>query len=211
MNRLRRISLLLGIILATVVARMIIDGLSLLSALTAALILALLVGSLRLKQLGRGVRPGSGPKPIQAVRLVPGSAEFRQSRACFGIEQRSRATPPDTSIRDLSDRPRQDLESSFVLRAGQAQAEVGDVLLASVSVHEVPPCVERTEVPALSVVVLLSECAPRTEGGVQRVYAHAPCLPYEQRRGRRVLVISGGGPRVARGSAAGQAVPRSLC
>jgi hypothetical protein len=61
MNRLRRISLLLGIILATVVARMIIDGLTLLSALTAALVLALLGGSLRLERLGRRVRPGSGP------------------------------------------------------------------------------------------------------------------------------------------------------
>lgn len=61
MNRLRRISLLLGIILATVVARMITHGLTLLSALTAALVLALLGGSLRLKQLGRRVRPGSGP------------------------------------------------------------------------------------------------------------------------------------------------------
>jgi len=61
MNRLRRISLLLGIVLATVVARMIIDGLKVLTALTAALVLALLVGSLRLRQLGRRVRPGSGP------------------------------------------------------------------------------------------------------------------------------------------------------
>ena len=59
MNQLRRISLLLSVVLATVVARMIIDGLTLLSALTAALVLALLVGSLRLKQLGRRVRPGT--------------------------------------------------------------------------------------------------------------------------------------------------------
>jgi hypothetical protein len=60
MNRLRRVSLLLGIVLATVVARMVIDGPKLLLAVTAALVLALLVGSLRLEHAGRRVRPGFG-------------------------------------------------------------------------------------------------------------------------------------------------------
>jgi hypothetical protein len=61
MSGLRRVRLLLTIVLATVVARIIIDGLTLLSALTAALVLALLGGSLRVEQLGRRARPGPGP------------------------------------------------------------------------------------------------------------------------------------------------------
>ena len=53
--------MLLGVILGTVVARIIIHGLTVLSGLTAALVLPLLLGSLLLGQLGRRVRPGSGP------------------------------------------------------------------------------------------------------------------------------------------------------
>ena len=63
MSRLRTIILLLGFSLLTVVARMVIDGPSLLAALTAALIIALLVGSLRLRQQARRLRPGSDPDP----------------------------------------------------------------------------------------------------------------------------------------------------
>jgi hypothetical protein len=62
MNRLRTIILLLGITLLTVVARVIIDGPSLLAALTAAVIIVLLLGSLRLRQQGRRLRPGAAPE-----------------------------------------------------------------------------------------------------------------------------------------------------
>jgi hypothetical protein len=57
MNRLRRISLLLGATLLTVVARIVIEGLTLLGGLTAALIIALLVASLHLRRQGSRLRP----------------------------------------------------------------------------------------------------------------------------------------------------------
>jgi hypothetical protein len=61
MKALRTTILLLGFSLLTVVARMLIDGPTLLGALTAALISALLLGSLRLRQHARRLRPGSDP------------------------------------------------------------------------------------------------------------------------------------------------------
>ena len=59
MNRLRTVILLFGFTLLTVVARMVIDGPSLLDALTAALISALLLGSLHLRKQARQRRRGS--------------------------------------------------------------------------------------------------------------------------------------------------------
>jgi hypothetical protein len=53
MTGLRRVIVFLGFILATVVARMIIEGPSPLPALLAALIIALLLGALRLRRSGR--------------------------------------------------------------------------------------------------------------------------------------------------------------
>lgn len=63
LNRLRRVSVLLGVVLVTVLVRMAIDGATLLSSLTAALILALLLASLRLRQQGRRLRRSRGPGP----------------------------------------------------------------------------------------------------------------------------------------------------
>jgi hypothetical protein len=57
MHRLRQISLLLGATLLAVVARVIIDGLTLLGGLTAALIIVLLLGSLHLGRQGGRLRP----------------------------------------------------------------------------------------------------------------------------------------------------------
>jgi hypothetical protein len=61
MKALRTIILLLGFSLLTVVASMVIAGPSLLGALTAPAISALLLGSLRLRQHARRRRPGSDP------------------------------------------------------------------------------------------------------------------------------------------------------
>jgi hypothetical protein len=66
MNRLRTISRLLGFCLATVIARMMIDGPALASGLTAALILALLLATLRLEARGRRVRPAPSPNTTHA-------------------------------------------------------------------------------------------------------------------------------------------------
>jgi hypothetical protein len=59
MKGLRRISLLLSVALAAVIARVVIDGPKLLSGLTGALILVLLLFSLRLMQQGRRLDPGA--------------------------------------------------------------------------------------------------------------------------------------------------------
>jgi uncharacterized protein (TIGR03382 family) len=59
MNRLRTVSLLLGFTLLTVAARMIIDGVTPLSGMTAALMIALLVASLLLRRRGAHLRPGA--------------------------------------------------------------------------------------------------------------------------------------------------------
>ena len=53
MNRLRRIILLLSVTLAAVIARMVIDGPKLIGGLTGAVLLVLLLCSLRLRQQGR--------------------------------------------------------------------------------------------------------------------------------------------------------------
>src|SRR5437879_3507819 len=63
MIRLRRISLLLGATLLTVIARMIIDGLTLVGGLTGALIGVLLLGSLQLRRQGRRLGPGPPGRP----------------------------------------------------------------------------------------------------------------------------------------------------
>jgi hypothetical protein len=59
MNRLRRISLLLGAALAAVVARIVIDGPELVSGLTGSLILVLLVCSQALRRQGRRLSRGT--------------------------------------------------------------------------------------------------------------------------------------------------------
>jgi hypothetical protein len=59
MNRLRRISVLLSVVLAAVVARMVIDGPRLLGDLTGALIAVLLLCALALRRRGARVRPGA--------------------------------------------------------------------------------------------------------------------------------------------------------
>jgi hypothetical protein len=64
MKALRNVILLLGFTLLTVVARMVIGGPSLLGAVTAALISALLLGSLRLRRHARRQRPGSDPDNV---------------------------------------------------------------------------------------------------------------------------------------------------
>jgi Flp pilus assembly protein TadB len=61
---LRNVILLLGFTLLTLVVRMVIDGSSLLGAVTAALISALLLGSLRLRQHAQRQRPGSDPDNV---------------------------------------------------------------------------------------------------------------------------------------------------
>lgn len=53
--------MLIGIALVTVLVRMMIEGPTLLSSLTAALILALLLASLRLWQWGQRLRSSRGP------------------------------------------------------------------------------------------------------------------------------------------------------
>jgi hypothetical protein len=57
MKGLHRISVLLGVALAAVVARMVIDGPKLLGDLTGAVILVLLLFSLHLKRQGRRLEP----------------------------------------------------------------------------------------------------------------------------------------------------------
>jgi hypothetical protein len=59
MNGLRRIILLLSVALAAVVSRMIIDGPNLLSGLTGALIVVLLLCSLALRRQGVRLQPGA--------------------------------------------------------------------------------------------------------------------------------------------------------
>jgi hypothetical protein len=59
MKGLRRISLLRSVTLAAVVARMVIDGPKLLGGLTGALIVVLLLCSLRLRRQGRRLHPGA--------------------------------------------------------------------------------------------------------------------------------------------------------
>jgi hypothetical protein len=59
MNRLRRIILLLSVALAAVIARMVIDGPKLLSSLTEALIVILLLGALALRRQGLALQPGA--------------------------------------------------------------------------------------------------------------------------------------------------------
>ena len=66
MNRLRRLILLLSVALAAVVARMVIDGPKPLSGLTGALILVLLLCSLRLRRQGHRLHPGA-PSETQRV------------------------------------------------------------------------------------------------------------------------------------------------
>jgi hypothetical protein len=66
MKGLRRISLLLSVTLAAVAARMIIDGPNPLGGLTGALILVLLLCSLRLTRQGRRLQPGAIPETERA-------------------------------------------------------------------------------------------------------------------------------------------------
>jgi hypothetical protein len=62
MKGLRRVSLLLSVALAAVIARIVINGPTLVSGLTGALVLALLLFSLRLKQQGRRLKPSASPE-----------------------------------------------------------------------------------------------------------------------------------------------------
>jgi hypothetical protein len=57
MNRLRTIILVLGATLLAIVARMIIDGLTVLDVLTAALMIVLLLASLHLRRQASRLRP----------------------------------------------------------------------------------------------------------------------------------------------------------
>jgi hypothetical protein len=66
MKGLHRISLLLGVALAAVIARMVIDGPKPLGGVTAALILVLLLFSLHLTQRGRRLRPGASSETEQS-------------------------------------------------------------------------------------------------------------------------------------------------
>ena len=59
MKGLRLISLLLSVTLAAVLARMVIDGPKPVGGLTGALILVLLLCSLRLRRQGRRLQPGA--------------------------------------------------------------------------------------------------------------------------------------------------------
>jgi hypothetical protein len=59
MNRLHRIILVLSVALAAVIARMVIDGPKLLGAITAALIVVLLLCSLALRRQGVRLQPGA--------------------------------------------------------------------------------------------------------------------------------------------------------
>jgi len=62
MNRLRRIILMLSAVLAAVIARLVIDGPKLLSDLTGALIVVLLLFSLALRRQGVRLQPGVVPE-----------------------------------------------------------------------------------------------------------------------------------------------------
>ena len=66
MRALRRIILLLSVALAAVIARMVIDGPKLLGGLTGALIVVLLLCSLRLRRHGHRLHPGA-PSETQRV------------------------------------------------------------------------------------------------------------------------------------------------
>jgi hypothetical protein len=66
MKGLRRISLLLSVALAAVIARIVIGGPTLAGGLTGALLLALLLFSLRLKQQGRRLQPSASPETKRA-------------------------------------------------------------------------------------------------------------------------------------------------
>jgi uncharacterized membrane protein YkvI len=68
MKGLRRISMLLSVALVAVIARMVIDGAKLFGGLTGALILALLLFSLRLRQQGRRLDPRASS---EAERVDP--------------------------------------------------------------------------------------------------------------------------------------------
>jgi hypothetical protein len=70
MNGLRRIIILLGVVLAAVIARMVIDGPKLGSGLTAAVFLALLLCSLRLRRRGRLLRPEASSETERESRLA---------------------------------------------------------------------------------------------------------------------------------------------
>jgi hypothetical protein len=59
MNRLRRMILLLSVALAAVVARLVIDGPTLLGDLIGALIVVLLLSSLALRRQGARLQPGA--------------------------------------------------------------------------------------------------------------------------------------------------------
>jgi hypothetical protein len=59
MNRLHRIIVVLGVALAAVIARMVIDGPKLLGDLAAALIVVLLLCSLALRRQGVRLQPGA--------------------------------------------------------------------------------------------------------------------------------------------------------
>jgi hypothetical protein len=63
MIRLRRISLLLSVSLAALVARMVIDGPNLLNGLTGGLILVLLLWATALQRQGRRLQSASRPRP----------------------------------------------------------------------------------------------------------------------------------------------------
>ncbi len=65
MKGLRRISLLLSVALAAVIARMVIDGPKLLGDVTGALILVLLLCSLALRRQGRRLQPGASSETEQ--------------------------------------------------------------------------------------------------------------------------------------------------
>ena len=58
MNRLRRITMMLSAALAAVIARIVTDGPKLISGLTGALILLLLLCSVALRRQGRRLNPG---------------------------------------------------------------------------------------------------------------------------------------------------------
>ena len=70
MNRLRRIILMLSAVLAAVIARLVIDGPKLLSDLTGALIVVLLLFSLALRRQGVRLQPGVVPETERVCRSV---------------------------------------------------------------------------------------------------------------------------------------------
>jgi hypothetical protein len=65
MKGLRRIILLLSVSLASVVARMVIDGPKLLGGLTAALIVVFLLCSIALRRQGARLQPGASSETEQ--------------------------------------------------------------------------------------------------------------------------------------------------